>query len=124
VLLLLFIIFLILNVTFLSYFVVVKGEGKVYPRSFSFTWALGGVGSQRHAPAALLMGKNPSSHWLRGRVGSKPVWNHEKYDKCTQNVANEVTLKSKLKNNIEMDLKDQGCKNLGWIRLIQNRYQW
>jgi hypothetical protein len=32
-------------------------------------------------------------------------------------VANEVTLK----NNIEMDLKDQRCKNLGWIRLIQDR---
>jgi len=39
-------------------------------------------------------------------------------------MANEVTLKSKLQNNIGMDLKDQGCKDLGWIRLIQDRDQW
>ena len=57
-----YILFLILNVTFLSYFVVVKGEGKVYPKTFSLTWVLGWVGSQPHAPAALLLGKNLSSH--------------------------------------------------------------
>ena len=63
--------FFIFNVTFLSYFVVVKDKGKVYPRTFSLTWALGRVGSQRQAPAALLLEKNRSSHWLRGRVGPK-----------------------------------------------------
>jgi hypothetical protein len=66
-----YIIFLILNLTFLSYFVVVKGKGKVYPRTPSLTWEIGGVGGQRHASAALLLEKNPSSHWLRGRVGPK-----------------------------------------------------
>ena len=71
VVLLLLLYFFILNVTFLSYFVVLKGKGKVYPTTFSLTWALVGVGGQLHAPAALPLGKNPSSHWLRGRVGPK-----------------------------------------------------
>ena len=53
---------LILNVTFLSYFVVVKGQRKVYPRILSLTWVLGGVSGQRRTPAALLLGKNPSTH--------------------------------------------------------------
>jgi hypothetical protein len=82
------------------------------------------VHGQRHSPAALLLPKNPVPVGKEVEWASQPVWKHEKYDKCTQIVANEVKLKSKLENNIEMDLKEQGCKDLGWIHLIQDRDQW
>jgi hypothetical protein len=33
-----------------------------------------GVGSQRHAPAALSLGKKASTHAIGGWVGPGPVW--------------------------------------------------
>ena len=33
------------------------------------------VGDQRHAPAALLLGKRPGSNCTGERVGHRPVWN-------------------------------------------------
>jgi hypothetical protein len=62
---------------------VCKGNGKVHPRTghegpegeyrysstLSLTWALDGVGGQRHAPAALLPGK--TQYPMYSKVGSK-----------------------------------------------------
>jgi hypothetical protein len=64
----------------------VKGKGKIHPRTghespegerysstLSLTSALGRVGGQRHAPAALPPGKRPGNHcvgrWVGPRAG-------------------------------------------------------
>ena len=43
----------------------------MYSSTLSLTSALDGVGSQRHAPAALLLGKGPGTHCIGGWVGPR-----------------------------------------------------
>jgi hypothetical protein len=75
-----------------------KGKSKVHPRTgherregeyrhsstLSLTLVLGGVGGQRHAPAAVSPGKRPGTHFIGGWVGSRDgLDGFEKYRRPT-----------------------------------------
>ena len=51
------------------------GEQYRYSFTLSLTWALGGVGGQRHVPGALLEDKRPGTLFIGAWVGPGLVWN-------------------------------------------------